>query len=37
MENGVGPQQVIDNSGKELKIRSIFRPIAAFLGAKRAF
>ena len=30
-------QQVIDNPGKELRIRSIFGLIASFLGVKRAF
>ncbi|MGD8763635.1 MAG: hypothetical protein PVG87_15100 [Desulfobacteraceae bacterium] len=35
-ENGVGPQQVIDNPGKELKIGSIFRLKTAILGAKTA-
>jgi hypothetical protein len=34
---GVGPQQVIDNPEKELKIRSIFGLSAAILGVKWAF
>jgi hypothetical protein len=32
----VGPQQVIDNLRKELKIGPILGPKTAFLGVKRA-
>jgi hypothetical protein len=32
----VGPQQVINNPGKELKMRSIFLLRASILGIKRA-
>jgi hypothetical protein len=33
-EMGVGPQQVVDNPRKELKIRSIFKLRAINLGVK---